>query len=63
MRARTTVDVSAGTARGAAVQLIRADGRRERVLLEIADIVVARGEAGHTGAGNEILDVEAKMKI
>ena len=45
-----TVDVVQEQHVAQLIQLIRADGGRERVLLEIADIVVARGEAGHTGA-------------
>ena len=44
-----TVDVVQKQHVAQLIQLIRADGRRERVLLEIADIVIARGEAGHTG--------------
>lgn len=45
-----TVDVVQEQHMAQLIQLIRADGGRERVLLEIADIVIARGEAGHTGA-------------
>lgn len=44
-----TVDVVQEQHMAQLIQLIRADGGRERVLLEIADIVIARGEAGHTG--------------